>query len=597
MPETRLAVYVTAQTVKQLAEASLPAEKALELLRRLNVERVYVENYRMGLFVPPDQLAKVGKVFSSEGYEVAGGSCIGTWGEGWGRYADFGFRVICLTDERNLALLEKAMREAGAAFDSILIDDFWAQWCTCPNCVAEFNRRFGLSVSRSVLLRELSRGDTPTARLWSRFSTELLLEVSKERVVKPFREAGGRRVVVKVAEWREDFYVRGLHVPSLVKVFDGIYVGTESRERVRSYGSHYITLLVRELAGGVEGVWFDTYDGLGWEHPVSVETYIDQLLSSLTPLPPELTLFNLWDLLQPKCQPHVEAVEQHYPALSSALSRVGGEPLGLVRPALLPPFSPLEDRYIEDYIGSIGVPLKPAWEVPKGSAVLLTAKEVGLIDLEDLLARVKVLFLTSGAIRRLLRGDAGEAGYDVLAGAELLYDHFAASIFEYRGAAAMEGHRRASLLPVGPVLNARQGESIVTVSDGWERRAAILRLAARGVPVIALCFTDYPQLLGEYPEIVRQAVRDLVGEHLGIKLSPARGPLTNVSLHAYSDGHLVLVNHNGHWVSARVDINPELCGFSGSPTLVRGRATVSTVGGGGFEVELPPRSYAILKVC
>ncbi|MEM2186106.1 MAG: hypothetical protein QXT37_04000 [Thermofilaceae archaeon] len=33
MPETRLAVYVTAQTVKQLVEDSLPAEKALELLR------------------------------------------------------------------------------------------------------------------------------------------------------------------------------------------------------------------------------------------------------------------------------------------------------------------------------------------------------------------------------------------------------------------------------------------------------------------------------------------------------------------------------------------------------------------------------------
>ncbi|MCD6357210.1 MAG: hypothetical protein J7L75_01375, partial [Thermoproteales archaeon] len=31
-----------------------------------------------------------------------------------------------------------------------------------------------------------------------------------------------------MAEWREDFYVRGLFVPALREVFDGVYVGTES---------------------------------------------------------------------------------------------------------------------------------------------------------------------------------------------------------------------------------------------------------------------------------------------------------------------------------------------------------------------------------
>ena len=338
--------------------------------------------------------------------------------------------------------------------------------------------------------------------MWARFSTELLSRVSREFVVKPFGEAGGRKLVLKVAEWREDFYVRGLFLPEVAEVFDGVYVGTESRERVNSYGSHYITLLVKELAGRVGGVWFDTYDGLGWARSVSVETYVEQLLASFTPLPPELTLFNLEDLLHSTREPHVSALERHVQPLREALAEVKGEPLGLLRPALQPPFSPVEDRYVEDYIGSIGIPLKPARKIPEGSCVLLTAKEVGLLDLAELAGKAKLILLTSGAVRRILRSDAGDAGYELLCAdaSDIVYDHFAATEFEYRGARAREGHRRACELPVGPVPKAPAAEVIVAASDGWERWPAVFKVKRKGVEVVAACTTDYPYLLGQYPK-------------------------------------------------------------------------------------------------
>ena len=600
MTRTKLAVYAIAHTVRKLAQGALDPEKVFTLLDHLGVEKIYLENYRDGLFVSPSELGKVRKLFEGK-YEVAGGTCIGTWGEGWGRYVPEdheSFRVVCLTDERNLELLAKAARELGSVFEEALIDDFWAQWCTCPYCVERFNSEFGLRVTPEALRRELARGDTPTARMWARFSTELLSRVSREFVVKPFREAGGKRIVDKVAEWREDFYVRGLFLPEVAKVFDGVYVGTESRERVNSYGSHYITLLVKELAGRVEGVWFDTYDGLGWARSVSVETYVEQLLASLTPLPPELTLFNLEDLLHPTREPHVFALEKHAKPLREALAEVKGEPLGLLRPALQPPFSPVEDRYVEDYIGSIGIPLKPARSIPAGSCVLLTAKEVGLLDFSELAEKAKLILLTSGAVRRILRGDAGDAGYELLGAdaSDLVYNHFAASEFEYKGARAREGHRRACELPVGPVLKVPGAEVVVAASDGWERWPAIFKVERKGVKIVAACTTDYPYLLGQYPEIVNQALRDIAGEFLGVTAASSTwATLYNFTLHVYSDGHLVVANHNPHWLSARLRIDREKTGFSGRPKLLAGSADLRETETG-LAVGLPPRSYAVIEI-
>lgn len=172
MPETRLTVYVTAQTTNLLATGTISYDEVRKQLDLLGVEKVYLENYRTGLLVPQTHLAKVRNAFK-DSYEVSGGSCIGTWGEDWGRYADFGFKVVCLTDQKNLNLIARAMKEAGEVFDEVLIDDFWANWCACSHCVAEFNREYGFSISSEMLQRALARGDNQLSRFWARFSTEL----------------------------------------------------------------------------------------------------------------------------------------------------------------------------------------------------------------------------------------------------------------------------------------------------------------------------------------------------------------------------------------------------------------------------------------
>lgn len=209
----------------------------------------------------------------------------------------------------------------------------------------------------------------------------------------------------KVPEWREVFYVRGLFIPVISEIFDGIYVGTESREGTRRYGAFFTARMVRELAGGITGVWFDTYNGLfSWWEPLTVETYLEQLFESIAVLPPEVTLFCLEDLLHPSRHQLVEAVKRSWGPLREAVIEVQGEPVGVLKPSFQPGFSPVDDRYVEDYIGMVGVPLVPVNpdSIPEGSCVLVTAKEVAALDIESLSSKARAVLLTSGAVRRLV---------------------------------------------------------------------------------------------------------------------------------------------------------------------------------------------------
>ncbi|RLE95782.1 MAG: hypothetical protein DRJ57_06250, partial [Thermoprotei archaeon] len=75
MAGVKLAIYVTAHTVRKIARGELDLSSVKRLLHKLGVEKVYLENYRFGLLVERGELEAAISVF--KGYEVAGGSCIG----------------------------------------------------------------------------------------------------------------------------------------------------------------------------------------------------------------------------------------------------------------------------------------------------------------------------------------------------------------------------------------------------------------------------------------------------------------------------------------------------------------------------------------
>jgi len=87
-----------------------------------------------------------------------------------------------------------------------------------------------------------------------------------------------------------------------------------------------------------------------------------------------------------------------------------------------------------------------------------------------------------------------------------------------------------------------------------------------------------------------------VGEFLGVTAASSTwATLSNFTLHVYSDGHLVVANHNPYWLSAKLKIGREKTGFFGHPKLLTGNADLRETEIG-IAVGLPPRSYAVIKI-
>lgn len=65
-------------------------------------------------------------------------------------------------------------------------------------------------------------------------------------------------------------------------MFDGFYVGTESREGTQRYDAFYIASYIRRLVGDViMEAWFDTFDGYSLSLSINVEVCFKQVWMSV----------------------------------------------------------------------------------------------------------------------------------------------------------------------------------------------------------------------------------------------------------------------------------------------------------------------------
>ncbi|RLE95589.1 MAG: hypothetical protein DRJ96_08330 [Thermoprotei archaeon] len=168
-----------------------------------------------------------------------------------------------------------------------------------------------------------------------------------------------------------------------------------------------------------------------------------------------------------------------------------------------------------------------------------------------------------------------------------------ATTFRYGDRWTWEGHRRAVRLPVGPIIRCRGAEPVVWAGDGSEEWPVVLRRRSGGLGVVMMCVTKCPGLLLEYPEPVRQALRDIAAEYTGVRVAARVGPLSNVSIYLYSDGHLLVMNHNSY--SLVIEVDYRKARFSGKPRVVGGQAKLGELAEEMFLLELPGRSYGIIE--
>ncbi len=281
--------------------------EALEFCRRLGLSKVYVEAFRDNYQADEETLKTARDFFRQNGFKVSG--CVTTTQLG---KRSTGWNIVaCYTNRANQERLASIFRFAAGIFDEIMIDDFFFTDWECSECVA-------------------ARG----AQSWRQYREKLMLEMSRERVLKPAREVNPKvRIILKFPQWYDNFQNRGYVPEKESGLYDRVWVGTETRDpsserwgHKQQYEGFFLYRWLSEIGGAkTGGGWFDPYG----TDPV---TYLDQAYVSVLAGAPEVLLFHYGELLS-KARAQAEALRAHRAELD-ALGKLVGDWKGV------PPINP-----------------------------------------------------------------------------------------------------------------------------------------------------------------------------------------------------------------------------------------------------------------
>lgn len=338
----------TAQDVRDHLSTEQGREAALEFCRHLGLKKVYLETFRDGYQANEETLKAARDVFCQAGFEVSGGvttTQIGKPSTGWNI-------VACYTNRANQERLKLIFRAAAGIFDEIMIDDFFFTDCECSECSA-------------------AKG----AMSWPQYREKLMLEVSRDDVLGPARQANPRvKIILKFPQWYDKFQDRGYFPSEQSEIFDRIWVGTELRDpssdkwgHAQQYRGFFLYRWLADVAGPkTGGGWFDPYG-------TDPAFYLDQAYVTVLAGAPEVFLFHYGSLASPEFHPQAEALAAHRAELDD-LAKLAGDWKGI--PAYKPPSSdPGDENYIYDQIGMLGIPLQPASRFPEGARVAVFATQ------------------------------------------------------------------------------------------------------------------------------------------------------------------------------------------------------------------------------
>ncbi len=344
-------VYATAGQVTPMLGTPEKRKRAVEALRPFQIDKIYLEAVR-GDDQPEERvLLEARNYFLEQGFRVATGITT-VPGQTFGEAANGDKHRLNYEAPKTHADLTKAFRFMASHFDEILIDDFF---CTDDTS--------GISVR--------ARGD----RSWEAYRRKLMSWVGRELAVNPARETNSKvRVLLKFPQWYDRFHLFGWNPVAAPKIFDGICVGTETRNlRTKRFGyvqptEGYVNYSWMRSLGGdkVEGAWFDALDG-------QEDLYLMQAFQSILAEADNLILFHLGEIVEDN--PITRKFRSRVDSLRLFARHVQGLPrhgIQAYKPAHSPPG---EDMYLYDYMTVLGIPLVPTGVTPKRPSSLLLATQ------------------------------------------------------------------------------------------------------------------------------------------------------------------------------------------------------------------------------
>jgi hypothetical protein len=384
--------WFTAQDVENLLSTSSGLESAVAWCKEHGATKVHLEAFGRGLYANRKTLLDAKARFLKDGFIVQSGITTQKFGKQGFSSQPF-INSPCYTVTSTQVELQRIFEYAASMFDDIIIDDLYFMDCQCAECIA-------------------ARGD----QAWSTYYCNLMDRLSRERVMKPAHAINPNvKVIIKFPQWYDEFHERGYDVPRESKIFDGIWVGTESRNWDYDNSEGYETtynpyFLMRWLAGfsSVSGGWFDS-------ERTTVETFLEQARHSVLGGGKEMILWCYGEMIKEtlgegktKGTPaaNVNALSAELPGLIRLAELLQGQPIKGIH--LLKPGNsdPYEEKWVCSFLGSLGLPLLPAHEIDEQAKAALfpvqALKDPGFPDaLQRMLDKGTPVVITDGLAKRL----------------------------------------------------------------------------------------------------------------------------------------------------------------------------------------------------
>lgn len=358
--DLRLGTYATSGQVEQMATDNAFRAAVWRTIERMGITKVYLEVYRGGHTVSPEQLVQMRDWLVERDIDVVGGIATVPGGDvgvrqegplGW-------FNWQNAKTQRDL---ERIIRASAPIFDTFIVDDF-----LCTGDVSAESRQ--------------AKGD----RSWGQYRRMLLTELAQSVFVGPAREVNPDiTMIVKFPQWHDRFQLFGYDTQTFPRIFDRVWVGTETRGRntqrfgfVQPYEGFINFRWLADIAGDkIGGAWFDHGDCAEYD-------FLDQAYTSVLAGAPELVFFNLGDVVAG--HPDHAKIAAQFDQLADLAAFVRAHPVVGV-PAYKPPNSdPAGDMYLLDFLGMLGIPLVPVHTFPENAPVIfLPAQAAADPDLSE----------------------------------------------------------------------------------------------------------------------------------------------------------------------------------------------------------------------
>ena len=547
----KVAVYCRAYEVAKMGDADWLESVWDELSKGVHVDKVYLETHRDLLVVDEKILTSAIHFFSRKGIEVAGGI---TYTKDESNF----YETFCYSDPADRAKVREIASYTARFFDEFILDDFFFTSCKCDLCI-----------------------EAKKDRSWTDFRLELMRDAAVELVLNPAKEVNPDvEVVIKYPNWYEHFQGLGFNLEEQPALFDGVYTGTETRDRtgnqhLQQYHGYAIFRYLENLKPGQNrGGWVDT----GGSNPL--DRYAEQLWLTLFARAPEITLFDIRQLDRPFRENTRAAwqgtgtsfdfdemkkplrLEDGSTFVPAKFSRVAGYSLEVVDRVLgylgkpvgiksYKPYHSVGEDFFQNYLGMIGIPIDIVPEFPEGEDMVILTESASFDPLivKKIKKQLKAghdVTVTSGFYKAM----QGKGIEDIV---ELRVTDRKANVREFRaGWGPTESIDEPILIPQIQYLTNDSWEvvSALDYSNGWP---LLHRADYSNGQFFVLTVPDNFIDLYLLPEKVLNSLRQHLAGTLGVNLE---GP-GEISLFVYDNHSFVVESFLDREVTVRMVLDPE----------------------------------------